>query len=272
MTPTRRRSSPTTGRAPPTTATSLAWTGPPWNPSRCSPPGTRASRSATPANAKEKTMPDISGLSWRTPFAFYDPDSSCWRTSQATFLSGSDEYSGTWPPSGMTRGGCAYGLPMWEHPTGGRGSLLLLKTPTAQLAVNGGSQHPNKRKAGGHGPTLADEVEHLLPTPRATRGGSATETTYLLPTPRATDGTKGGPNQRGSSGDLMLPSAVVQLLPTPLASDAGPRGGTTGFGLRDWSRAMAVGATTPPPSSGGNESSDGQLPLLPSPAAPGSPA
>ncbi|MFC4906603.1 hypothetical protein [Actinomadura gamaensis] len=41
----------------------------------------------------------------------------------------------------------------------------MLKTPTAQLAVNGGSQHPDKRKAGGHGPTLADEVEHLLPTP-----------------------------------------------------------------------------------------------------------
>jgi len=39
----------------------------------------------------------------------------------------------------------------------------LLKTPTSQLAVNGGSQHPDKRKAGGHGPTLADEVEHLLP-------------------------------------------------------------------------------------------------------------
>lgn len=45
--------------------------------------------------------------------------------------------------------------------TGGR----LLKTPTAQLAINGGSQHPDKRKSGGHGPTLADEVEHLLPTP-----------------------------------------------------------------------------------------------------------
>lgn len=29
-----------------------------------------------------------------------------------------------------------------------------------------------------------------------------------LPTPRATDGTKGGPNQRGSKGDAMLPSAV----------------------------------------------------------------
>lgn len=59
----------------------------------------------------------------------------------------------------------------------------------------------------------------LLPTPRATRGGSHTETVSLLPTPRATDGTKGGPNQRGSSGDLMLPSAVAGLLPTPTARD-----------------------------------------------------
>ncbi len=40
--------------------------------------------------------------------------------------------------------------------------------------------------------------------------GSGGEAVALLPTPRATDGTKGGPNQRGSSGDLMLPSAVVQ--------------------------------------------------------------
>ena len=43
----------------------------------------------------------------------------------------------------------------------------------------------------------------------------------LFPTPRAGDGTKGGPNQRGSSGDLMLPSAVMALLPTPTVDDAG---------------------------------------------------
>lgn len=43
----------------------------------------------------------------------------------------------------------------------------------------------------------------------------------LLPSPRATDGTKGGPNQRGSSGDLMLPSAVTHLLPTPAVNDMG---------------------------------------------------
>jgi hypothetical protein len=136
----------------------------------------------------------------------------------------------------------------------------LLKTPTAQLAVNGGSQHPDKRRAGGHGPTLADQVEHaLLPTPDATHGRKTTRTGLLLPgvvesllpTPRATDGTKGGPNQRGSSGDLMLPSAASgdlmlpsavlslgasPLLPTPMAADGDraslvmPRGNPTLIG------------------------------------------
>ncbi|WP_242091507.1 hypothetical protein [Curtobacterium sp. DN_7.5] len=56
-----------------------------------------------------------------------------------------------------------------------QGEVLMLKTPTAQLAVNGGSQHPEKRREGGHGPTLADEVEHLLPTPAAHDSGNTPE-------------------------------------------------------------------------------------------------
>lgn len=68
----------------------------------------------------------------------------------------------------------------------------------------------------------------LLPTPQASiaayssdgYGATLAEVTRLLPTPRATDGTHGGPNQRGSRGDLMLPSAV-QLLPTPAAARSG---------------------------------------------------
>lgn len=43
--------------------------------------------------------------------------------------------------------------------------VLLFKTPTAQLGRNGAAQHPDKRKAGGHGPTLDDEVSFLLPEP-----------------------------------------------------------------------------------------------------------
>jgi hypothetical protein len=38
------------------------------------------------------------------------------------------------------------------------------------------------------------------------------------PTPRGTDGEKGGPNQHGTSGDLMLPSAAAQWA-TPSARD-----------------------------------------------------
>jgi DNA (cytosine-5)-methyltransferase 1 len=37
------------------------------------------------------------------------------------------------------------------------------------------------------------------------------DTLRLLPTPRATDGTKGCPAQRGSKGDLMLPSVVIAV-------------------------------------------------------------
>lgn len=51
----------------------------------------------------------------------------------------------------------------------------------------------------------------------------------LLPTPRATDGTKGGPNQRGSSGDLMLPSAV-NLLPTPVTDPDSSNGHARNLG------------------------------------------
>lgn len=57
----------------------------------------------------------------------------------------------------------------------------------------------------------------------------------MLPTPRATDGTNGGPNQRGSKGDLMLPSAVA-LLPT-LDATHGRKTTRTGPllpGITDW--------------------------------------
>lgn len=57
-----------------------------------------------------------------------------------------------------------------------------------------------KTRDGNHGISPA-EVNRHAPSLGAIAGG-------LLPTPRASDGAKGGPNQRGSSGDLMLPSAV----------------------------------------------------------------
>ena len=71
----------------------------------------------------------------------------------------------------------------------------LLPTPTANLGRNGGGQDAEKRRAGGHAVSIED-VAISLPK--------------LLPTPRASDGPHGGPNSRGSKGDLALPSAVSQ--------------------------------------------------------------
>lgn len=134
--------------------------------------------------------------------------------------------------------------------------LTLLPTPEANTGSNGGSQHPDKRRAGGHSVNLQDVAEHLLPTPAVNDMGAgksvdawdawtdrmksehgngnghgkslSIEVQRMLPTPRTGDGSKGGPNQRGSSGDLMLPSAV-QLLPTPVVTDStGTRNATSG--------------------------------------------
>jgi len=69
-------------------------------------------------------------------------------------------------------------------------------------------------------PNSAGRGEQWRPISARAEHASTQHAGSLLPTPRATDGTKGGPNQRGSSGDLMLPSAV-QLLPTPAVNDMG---------------------------------------------------
>lgn len=132
--------------------------------------------------------------------------------------------------------------------------VSLLPTPRASANENRQTKRTPSQEAGTHGLSLAAEVCSLLPTPtvadsRGTRNATAdrkahspnvhlgwtlTDVAYsgqLLPTPRASDGEKGGPNQRGSKGDLTLPSA-----------------------------AHRIGASTAPPSSAGSPPADGQLP------------
>ena len=181
-----------------------------------------------------------SGPPLREPFAIYDPDSCSWRTSQPSLFEDLQASPPTWPKSGTWDLGAAYEHPMSVPATAGSASSSspgLLKTPTAQLAVNGGSQHPDKRRAGGHGPTLADQVEcELLPTPAARDWKSGQSNLIgtnarplnevvemLLPTLRATDGSKWGPSQSSAGGDS-LPTAIVDLLPTLRASDTGTPG------------------------------------------------
>lgn len=99
---------------------------------------------------------------------------------------------GTWDATGFTA------LPKPEPLISASGGSSLLLTPTANLASNGGSQTPEKRKAGGHGPTLADQIEQ-----------------HLFPTPRASDGPHGSPLQTGTG----LVPVITKLFPTPTAFD-----------------------------------------------------
>jgi hypothetical protein len=108
------------------------------------------------------------------------------------------------------------------------------KTPTSQLAVNGGSQHPDKRKAGGHGPTLADEIEHLLPTPAAQEPGFTMEPVDK----HGNRPTHGAQRWYSPETGRLLQKGVSQVILNLMHSP---------------------GETTPPQSTDGNESTD-QLP------------
>lgn len=111
-------------------------------------------------------------------------------------------YSETLPRSGSMRNGELFELPTWAPATGGqecsylptprasdgpnggpnmRGSkgdkplpaavMDLLPTPTTNVGANGGSQDPDKRRAGGHSVSIQDVAEfELLPTPKAGDG------------------------------------------------------------------------------------------------------
>jgi len=131
----------------------------------------------------------------------------------------------------------------------GRFRIFLFAVPAADaksdpwwLSDGDGRAPTDAERGGQHGWTT---VASLLPTPTSrdhkgrNQRDDATCLTgallQLLPTPRATDGTNGGPNQRGSSGDLMLPSAV-HLLPTPAVNDMGA--GKTVEAWDEWTARM----------------------------------
>jgi hypothetical protein len=147
------------------------------------------------------------------PIATWNPVRGVWEESATSILCGhSVLWSPAWPVSGTWDDTGLYPLPPPERPTSAREYSSspgpLLKTPTAQLAVNGGSQHPSKRRAGGHGPTLADEVEFLLPTPGARDWKGS----------RASQGRLRSGRPRGP-GDMDLMEAVGALI--ALLSPAG---------------------------------------------------
>jgi DNA (cytosine-5)-methyltransferase 1 len=118
-------------------------------------------------------------------------------------------------------------------------AAALLPTPTAAHARSSANATAGRAHAGAHAGTTLTDATPLLPTPRTTDGrGPAghgdggvdlrTAVWQLLPTPRASDGVKGCPAQRGSKGDLTLPSAAVRIETAAPGSDTATPDGDAG--------------------------------------------
>ncbi len=78
-------------------------------------------------------MTEPYGLTSQEPFAYYDQESLCWRTSQPCLpLESLIESPMTWPKAGICSRGRAQELPMLAHRTDARDSLLSLPTPLSR--------------------------------------------------------------------------------------------------------------------------------------------
>ena len=160
----------------------------------------RARTSAWPARAQALTEPAAEcGVTWRASWAKFDPATCSWRTAQPSLLGDSDEFSPTWPRSGMTAGGLCWELPMSAPPISATGSGLWVPTPIA-----------TEWKAG------SGKLGNRAPEKSAKAGLKLTEFAKLWPTPTVC----GNYNRKGASatsGDG-LATAVLKVA-TPTARD-----------------------------------------------------
>ena len=98
------------------------------------------------------------------PFAQWSPARDVWTPMAGPAILPMFEhlavYSETFPTSGSMRNGMVYSRPTSVPLMGGSVSSFL-PTPAAYDSDRGGTQSPEKRRAGGHQPSLADVLTHL---------------------------------------------------------------------------------------------------------------
>lgn len=156
----------------------------------------------------------VSGASMRASLASYDRSSLSWRTSQACLVSGWEEFSETWPRSGMMRSGTASQLPP-SAPITAEIAYGLWATPVAQPA-NGTPEGflDRKRRSVERGSAMGVSLTDLNLQVQAVERG-------LWPTPQAHDAKPGMAKRVGRYGTRAGARNLndeVQMWPTPTAN------------------------------------------------------
>ena len=163
-------------------------------------------------------------------FAWYSPDTSCWKTSQRSLLTDWTPFLESWPKQGLMRNGHVFRRVLWAPATAGTAGGLL-PTPVAQTSqggpngLNGGAGarqmladagFPRCAGAPTALPIGPDGTRDLLPTPVAcvASDGERPET-WLARRERVKLTANNG------SGMGMPLTIAAQLLPTPTVNDAG---------------------------------------------------
>ena len=189
---------------------------------------------------------------WRTSQASLVPPPPLWTKPKGLSTSARPPASWeNWPTAGGMRNGPLFQRPTWAPAMGGSGGFAGRGENWAMPTMNehtGAGQGPNKTGApnlrtqtdrwatpdcntstysnGKMGPNIREQATSWNANSAATNSqipagamDAPTAKAKDWPTLKGTDGTKGGPNQAGSKGDLMLPRAAAQW-PTPSASVA----------------------------------------------------
>lgn len=186
-----------------------------------------------PKASSTKERPPESWENWPTEGGIRS--GSLFQRPQLVLVMGGQDGSallGAWPTPMVGAGENSHGQISGDYR---RNMDTILKSPTWATPDCNTSTYSNGRM----GPNIREQASQWL-TPNVPNGGRSVSEALVQskgmtedgqkktvglesqtrhwPSPRATDGTKGGPNQAGSKGDLMLPSASAQW-GTPQARD-----------------------------------------------------
>jgi len=130
-----------------------------------------ASHSQSPEKDLLKKIKETSGLTRLNAFAWFDHDSSSWRTYQGCLLTNTyDTFTGRWPKSGMMLDGISYPLPTVEQTTKGSGGGLW-PTPDATHRGTCIDNRTPQQKGGGGRCLERDVAAKMWPSPSAEQAG-----------------------------------------------------------------------------------------------------